>query len=45
MNRMAHKLGSTICSVSLATAHTASALCLIFLLGEPKMPVSLYRKD
>jgi hypothetical protein len=34
-----------LCSIALVLAQSASSMCVIFLIKEPKMPKSLYIRD
>lgn len=39
------KLAGLTSALALAIAHTSTMACIILILGEPKMPESLYNKE
>ena len=45
MRLLTVKLTTLLSAIALVIAHTSSMACIIFLLGEPKMPSSLYIKE
>ena len=45
MRLFSMKIAGIVSALALAIAHTSSMACLILIIGEPKMPESLYIKD
>lgn len=45
MKMFVSKIAALISMLALALAHSSSMACLTFIIGEPKMPESLYIKD